>query len=422
MFFFSCRRATAGGEDKGPSFFARIMNRRQFSARTLAAAVAAGVVSRTNAAADRIWRVGVIGHTGRGDYGHGIDTMWRRVPRSVVAGVADADDAGREAAAERLGGVPGFAGYRAMLAEVRPDIVAVAPRHIDQHHAMCLAAAAAGVRGIYVEKPFCRTPGEADEIVSACAAAGVKLAVAHRNRYSPVLPVVRDLVRSGEIGTVLEIRGRGKEDSRGGALDAWVLGTHVFDLAAALAGPPVACAATLYQDQRPCTRDDIREGSEGVGLIAGNRVHARFDMSDGTPFFFDSIQGRGDPAAAFGLQIAGAKGVIDFRIDRDPLVHIRRGNPNHPSADALPWIPIGSDGIGRPEPIAGLAQRIASHQAAAEDLIDAIENDRSPLCDAEAGRLTVEMVCALFESHRQGGGRIPWPLPTRGNPLATGDR
>jgi len=38
--------------------------------------------------ADKV-RVAVIGSTGRGDYGHGIDTVWKEVPETEVVAVAD---------------------------------------------------------------------------------------------------------------------------------------------------------------------------------------------------------------------------------------------------------------------------------------------------------------------------------------------
>ena len=394
-------------------------NRRRFLAASGSALVAAlASPLALAAAADRAWRVGVIGHTNRGDYGHGLDVMWRKVPGAEIIAVADADGAGLMAARKRLGDVKGFADYRKMLAETKPDIVAVAPRHADQHHAMCLAAIAAGARGIYVEKPFCRSPREADEIVAACTATNVKLAVAHRNRHQPVLPVIKQLIVAGEIGSLLEIRARGKEDARGGAQDLWVLGSHIFNLAACLVGSPAACTAMLYQDRRPSTREDIRQGDEGVGPIAGNAVHARFEMADGIPLFFDSIQNRGDTAAGFGLQLIGTTGIIDLRIDQEALAHLRRGNPHTPAGAALPWLPITSAGIDRTETDRNLAARIPSHQAAGEDLIRAIEQNRAPLCDAMDGRTTVEMICAIFESHRRAGARITMPLQTRDHPFS----
>ena len=40
------------------------------------------------------YRVGVIGHTGRGGYGHGLDRVWRDIPQAEIVGVADPDPKG----------------------------------------------------------------------------------------------------------------------------------------------------------------------------------------------------------------------------------------------------------------------------------------------------------------------------------------
>jgi predicted dehydrogenase len=124
------------------------------------------------------FRVAVIGHTGRGNYGHGLDVMWQKLEGVELVAVADADAVGLQAATKLLGIKNGFADYRQMLTELRPEIVAIAPRHVDQHHEMLLAAIAAGVRGIFIEKPFVRTPQEADEVLSAAARAGVQWLIA----------------------------------------------------------------------------------------------------------------------------------------------------------------------------------------------------------------------------------------------------
>src|SRR2546426_4181482 len=44
------------------------------------------------------YRVAVIGHTGRGNYGHGIDTVWNAFSQMEVVGVADPDEKGRAGA------------------------------------------------------------------------------------------------------------------------------------------------------------------------------------------------------------------------------------------------------------------------------------------------------------------------------------
>ena len=117
-----------------------------------------------------------------------------------------------------------------MLSEVQPEFVSICPRHADQHHDMAMAAIEAGVKGIYIEKPFCRTPAEADTLIAACEKHGTKIAVAHRNRYHPTLLQIDKLIAAGEIGRMLEIRGRGKGDRRGGGEDLWVLGCHILNL------------------------------------------------------------------------------------------------------------------------------------------------------------------------------------------------
>ena len=53
---------------------------------------------------------------------------------------------------------------------------------------------------------------------------------------SPVLETVRKVIADGTIGDLLEIRGRGKEDARGGGEDLWVLGSHALGMMRSIAG------------------------------------------------------------------------------------------------------------------------------------------------------------------------------------------
>ena len=210
-----------------------LVGRREF----LAGAAAMGRAAK--------YRVGVIGHTGRGNYGHGLDVVWREFPETEVVAVADADEKGLAAAVKRLGGVRGFADYRRMLDEARPDVVAVSPRWLDQHCDMVVAAAERGAKGIYLEKPLCRTLEEADRMEAACSKSGTKVAIAFQTRYSQKLPVLRKLIAEGRLGRVLEFRARDKEDRRGGGEGLVVLGPHMFNLISVLGGAPEWCYARV---------------------------------------------------------------------------------------------------------------------------------------------------------------------------------
>lgn len=363
-------------------------------------------------------RVGVIGHTGRGNFGHGLDTVWIRVPETEIVCVADGNEAGLPDAKKRLQVENGFTDYRKMLTDVNPDIVAVCPRQPDQHRHMILAAIESGAKGIYVEKPFCRTPAEADEIAAACEKHNAKLAVAHRNRYHPTLQAIDKLLADGGIGKVLEIRGRGKGDRRGGAEDLWVLGSHVLNLVNYFGGATRSCSAALLQDGRRVTKADVREGNEALGLLAGNEVHARYEMERGFIAYFDSIANDGTRSAGFGLQIIGSEGFVDINCDKLPLAYLVRGNPFQPTAEPRAWVPITSAGPGKSEPIEDIADLVSHHVSPARDLITAIREDRQPLCSVDEGATTVEMICATFASHRESSKAVAIPLAHRGNELA----
>ena len=69
------------------------------------------------------------------------------------------------------------------------------------HYPETLAAAHAG-KHVLVEKPMAITAREAEEMIRACASAGVKLMVGHMIRFSPLARRIRDIIRSGELGQV----------------------------------------------------------------------------------------------------------------------------------------------------------------------------------------------------------------------------
>jgi len=395
------------------------LSRRKILRGTLASAAAAALSPMVRAQEGKIWTVGVIGDTDRGGYGHGLDTVWLGLPETKIVAVADPVEAGRAKSLERLKLAPelAFSDYRKMLETVKPELVAVGPRHVDQHHDMILAAIQAGAKGLYVEKPFCRNLVEADAIVAACEKNRVKLALAHRNRYHPVLPVVAKLIADGAIGRWLEIRARGKEDARGGSLDLWVLGSHLLNLCHYFAGTPLNVAATVLQDGRPVTASDVKDGAEGIGPLAGNEVHARFSTEKGIPVFFDSVATAGTKEAGFGLQLIGTEGIIDLRGDGDPLAHYLAGNPFRPVGEARAWVPITSAGIGKPETLSDLRKLVGGHQIPIRDLIASIVENRAPLCSDRDGRTVLEMTLGIFESHRQGGQTVALPLEEKGNPL-----
>lgn len=359
-------------------------------------------------------RVAVIGRTGRGDYGHGLDVVWRDVEGVEIVAVADEDEKGRLEAAKRLGVKPAYGDYREMLAKERPRIVSVAPRWIDAHHDMVLACAAHGA-SVFLEKPMCRTPAEADAMVEACDASHVKLAIAHQTRYSPKIPVVKKLIEDGEIGEVLEVRSRGKEDRRAGGEDLWVLGTHVLDLIRIFAGEPLWCFAQVTRGGRPVKKEDVVEGNEGIGPLAGDGVDAMFRMERGAAAYFSSRKGAGGSPSRYGLVILGSKGAIEMGTGYLPYVKLLRDPSWSPGRTSSRWLDVSTKGVGEPEPIEDSGLH-GGNLEIAKDLIEAIEADRQPRGSARDGRAAVEMITAVFASHA-AGSPVKLPLEKRGSPV-----
>lgn len=359
------------------------------------------------------YRVAVIGHTGRGDYGHAVDTVWLKVPHTQIVAVADANADGLAAAASRLKAPQTYADYRKLLDAEKPDIVSICPRWLDQHRQMVVAAAEHGAH-IFMEKPLCRSLAEADEMVAACRKNKVKLAIAHQTRYSPKLRVVKELIDDGAIGDILELRGRGKEDARGGGEDLWVLGSHIMNLIQYFAGAPVWCFATVQAGGKPVTKADVVEGNEGIGPLAGDSIAAMYGFESGERAYFASK--RSAAGGRFGLQILGSKGAIEVLTGYLPQVHYLDDPAWSPGRSGKTWQPISSAGLGKAEPLTdGSAE--AGNIAACLDLIAAVEQDREPECSIYEARATIEMISAVFESHRAKGA-VTMPLKNRENALA----
>lgn len=361
------------------------------------------------------YKVAIVGRTGKGNYGHGLDVPWQHIESCDVVAVADEHEGGRAAAVKRAGAKQGYADYRKMLEAEKPDIVVIAQRWIDAHHEMALVCAEAGCH-MYMEKPFCRSLQEADEIVDACEMRHLKFAIAHTNRFTPQLRVVKSLIRDGQIGDVLEVRMRGKEDARrGGGEDLWVLGTHMLDLSRALFGDVASCFATAREGGGPVTKEHVYEGNEGIGPLAADHVEAMYRFENGVTGYISSKRGAGSSGSRFGLTIYGSKGQIQMQSGYLKPAYLLADPAWSPGRTSSSWQPISSNGVGKPETIVS-SGHAGSNMDAAVDLISAIENDREPISNVYDARAATEMIVAVYESHRVGGP-VAFPLENRRNPL-----
>lgn len=391
------------------------LSRRNFQGALVAGGIFAGFKNVAGAIDDRKYRVGIIGATGRGDYGHAVDVPFTKLPNVQIVALADANPKGLSQAKERLKPQNSYADYREMLSKESLDLVAICPRWIDQHFEMLMACAKANCH-VYMEKPFCRTLIECDQVRKEFEDRKLKLAIAHTAQYSPVLDVAMELIKDGAIGQVLELRGRGKEDHRGGAEDMWVLGSHIFALMRTFAkSDPASCVAQVTQNGEPIRKEHVVEGNEGLGPLAGDHVQVMYTFNDGVMGYFGSRKAMAASPSRFALQVFGSKGILEIESGYLAAAHLLRDGSWSSGRSGKNWERVTSAGVGKPEPIkAGSYED--GHLAAIKDLMLAIEQDRAPKCSLTDAIGITEMILGAFESQRVGQ-RVLLPSKTREHPL-----
>jgi hypothetical protein len=98
-----------------------------------------------------------------------------------------------------------------------------------------------------------------------------------------------------------------------------------------------------------------------------------------------------------------------------PAVHFCGDASWAPGRSNAKWLPITSAGLGQEEPLKdGSAD--AGNRWIVQDLFEAIEKDRQPKGSIYDGRAALEMILAVYESHRLRK-RVELPLTNRQHPL-----
>ena len=158
--------------------------------------------------------------------------------------------------------IPGLAfvpDFHALLTDNAIDAVILCTPH-PCHAQQILATAHAG-KHVFCEKPLCLTRAEAAAAIAACAEAGVTLGVGHERRFEPPILALQELVRSGALGTPLQIEANFSQDKflllepgnwRLSPIEApagpmTATGIHLLDLAVSFLGPAESVLSRLRQ-------------------------------------------------------------------------------------------------------------------------------------------------------------------------------
>lgn len=271
------------------------------------------------------------------------------------------------------GGETIYSDFRQMLANEALDVVSVCTWP-SLHADMVTAAAEAGVRAMYCEKPMAPTLVDARRMVEACGEHGALLAINHQRRFGDRFRKGKALLNGGKIGTLVRIEGR--------CANLFDWGTHWFDM------------FNYFNDETPVDwvlgQFDARDGKtlfgitmEGQGLACfryRNEVHALLTTG------FENGTGAQ-------IRLTGTDGIIE--ISPSPEVVLRYWTSN-----TRGWTSVAVD-----EPAKG----VELTKLGIADLIGSLRSGTEPELSGQRALRATELIFATYESGRRGT-RIDLPL------------
>lgn len=345
-------------------------------------------------------KAGVIGHTGRGDYGHIIDERLAMPDEVEMVALADANPEGLKEAGAKwdLPEKRCYLDYHEMLGKEYLDLLGIGPHQPDQRKDMIVAAANTGVKGIFTEKPLARTLEEVDAMLEACNASGTKVQIRRDFRTHSSFLKLKEEIDKGLIGEVKEIHATAGQDERGGGLGLIFMGVHIFDIILDLAGPPNWVQGTVMANGREATPEDATWGAVEVGPIMGDHVKGIYGFDNGVIGTFTSRKNAGCTT----YEVYGTEGILSFQgYSGGQLFYY----------DEPYWTPVSEEG--------GEWKEIKSeinHPGLVPDLVDAVRNNRQPLSNLTDGQWALEIILGIYGSYI-AGKRITLPAEDRKHPL-----
>jgi predicted dehydrogenase len=281
---------------------------------------------------------------------------------------------------------------------------------------MAVAAASAGCH-VFCEKAIAPDLADADAMIEACERNKVRIAVSHQARYVEPFLTVRAMVRRGDVGRLLSIHGRGKEDARGGGEDMLVLGTHVLDMMRYLAGDPAWVFGHVTLEGREVTRKDAARPTEPIGLVAGDAITAMYAFPNGVRGTFTSIRGQSRHGPRMGVTLVGTDGAIALYFGACGTAKLSRKPVAPAQGEAWEDLKVSNEpDVPGASPLGAIESIPRGNRLAVWDLLRAAEEGREPVSSGRDARSALEMILGVYASHLEGQ-RLPFPLADRQHPL-----
>jgi len=293
----------------------------------------------------------------------------------VVACVDPAQDLAQKLASSHRG--QAFAETGAMLAAIKPDVVALCTRPRVRLGPVHLCAEA-GVKAIQSEKPMAVSWDEAREMHRVCTELGTQLTFTHQRRFRQVFAKAKKLIGDGAIGEIEQVEGM--------CNNFFDWGTHWFDMFFYFLDD---IKAKWVLGQADCSEDyQVFD----VPLDVGGVCCVQYE----TGVKGVLLTGPGDNART-GVRARGTDGLIEV----------------FPSAD-MPFRMLRSGGTGKwedpPLEIPGMAREQAEAVAASlRHTVECMQSGQEPLHGSAKALQATELIYATYAS-AQRHARIDLPM------------
>lgn len=310
-----------------------------------------------------------------------------------LAGVCDLVPEKAQAIGEQFG-VPWYTDMHAMMEELKPQVVSVLTE--SGNHARHTIELARHGAHIVVEKPMALRLDDADAMISACDAAGVRLFVVKQNRFNVPVVKLREALEKGRFGKLaigtVRVRWcrpqsyydqdgwRGTWGQDGGILTNQA--SHHVDLLEWMMGDVesvVAMSATRLVDiEAEDTAAVVLQFANGaLGVIEATGATRPRDLEGSL-----SILGEG------GTVVIGG-----FAVNKLETWNFVEPEPGDEEV-------LQSFSVNPPN-VYGFG-----HQAYYEHVVDVIENGGPQLVDGMTGRRSLELISAIYEAI-ETGSQVP---------------
>lgn len=289
-------------------------------------------------------------------------------PRLVT--VAEEVPGRAEEAAAQFGFTSTTRDWREVAADPRVRAVSItAPNFL--HREIGVAMAEAG-KHIWIEKPVGLTVADAQAVADAVAKAGVQGAVGFNYRNAPAVEAARDLIASGEIGTVTHVRVRlfsdyaahpdgaltwRYEKERGGSGVLGDLASHGADLARHLLGDIASLTADtaifLPERARPsgATAGHSRATGGELGPVENeDYVNCLLRFASGARGVLEACRVSVGEQNNYGFEVHGTKGAVFWDFRRMNELGVSRGTTYQDQPVSTVYVGPGDGEFGAFQP------------------------------------------------------------------------